>query len=50
VSMGDETKGVLSEMRFVIGVSRVTSAAGKPKCWVRTSSALRASYKSLHGL
>lgn len=30
VSMGDETKGVLSEMRFVMGVSRATSAAGKP--------------------
>lgn len=30
VSMGEETKGVFREMRFVIGVSRATSAAAKP--------------------
>jgi hypothetical protein len=28
--MGEETKGVLRVMRFVMGVSRATSAAGKP--------------------
>jgi len=30
VSMGEETKGVLREIRFVTGESRVTSEAGKP--------------------
>ena len=35
VSMGDETKGVFRVMRFVMGVSRVTSAAGKPREHVR---------------
>jgi len=30
VSMGDERNGVLIEILFVIGVSRVTAEAGKP--------------------
>ena len=30
VSIGEETRGVLREMRFVTGVSRATSEAGKP--------------------
>jgi hypothetical protein len=33
--MGEETKGVLRVMRFVIGVSRLTSMAGKPRRIVR---------------
>lgn len=30
VSMGEEMKGVLREMRLVTGVSSVTALAGKP--------------------
>ena len=31
VSIGEERRGVFSEIRFVTGVSRATSEAGKPK-------------------
>jgi hypothetical protein len=47
VSMGEETKGVLRVMRFVIGVSRVTSAAGKPGDCVRMHVASHAPCESL---
>jgi hypothetical protein len=42
VSIGDDTNGVLREMRRVTGVSRVTSETGKP--FPKTTSTLRADF------